>query len=130
MLTIYKNRIIKKEEAIKIVIKFAMQNNVYHKLLDEIIKFKPYNKGNDDPKFLINYLVGVVLTHSSGNLNGLFDVIATMNYSDYYWVGYEMFHKEDSRTEKAKRKNQRRFWYKLSNKWAETVGKLEILPTK
>lgn len=108
-LSIYKDKVVSKKLAVSIVIKFAKQECIFHELLEEIRRFKPYQKGNDDARYLVNYLVGVT-TSASGCLDWMFCLLRST-------CDTENYEKWKSETEK---------WDKINDKWKNVVGRLRI----
>lgn len=103
ILTQYKNKVVSKELAATIVIKFLMQEGLLYKFLEEIKKFKPYKKGNDNAKFLIKYAIGLQF---GGTLNDIFLL---------------PHHNDIDAHEMAK-------WYTVKDKWCGIVGEVVIKP--
>ena len=99
-LSVYRDKFIKKELAVSIAIKFAMQEHVFQNFLEEIKKFKPYQKGNDNPRVVMNYAVGYCITMYLGQLNNLFR-LPSIILGHYNW--------DD-----------------INNRWNGVVGNLQI----
>ncbi len=111
ILSQYKNKMISKELAISIVIKFLKQEGLLYKFLEEIKKFKPYKKGNDDPKFLISYAIGL-------QFNGTLDDIFLLPYHNYPLESEDFIENGCERTK----------WDGVKTKWCDAVGQLVIKP--
>lgn len=102
ILSQYKNKSVNKDLAVSLVIKFALQEGVLHDFIEEIKSYKPYKKGNDDARFVINYCVGLTLSYHS-DLGRIFLMVASFNG---LW-------------EK---------WQKINDKWVDSVGYIKVNP--
>lgn len=60
----FKNKFITRKEATALVTRFLLQEGILEKYLNEIRQIKPYQKGNDDKKYLISYAIGLSLVYS------------------------------------------------------------------
>lgn len=104
----YKNKVIPRDIAVSLVIKFLLKEGILIRFLDAIKVIKPYKKGNDDPKFVISYATTLCINY--GTLSDIF-LLPTHGYSylegdEYQW---------------AKGENVA-FWHKINGKWQKLIG--------
>ena len=113
----YKNKHIPKSLAVSLVIKFALQEGILYSFVEEIKKIKPYEKGNDDTKFVVNYAVGLAISLGGGSLSELF----LLPHQNYRFTSAEL---EDFPYIAENRDK----WGKINNKWFGLVDELVVKP--
>ena len=101
----YKNKVIPRDIAVSLVIKFLLKEGILIRFLDAIKVIKPYKKGNDDPKFVISYATTLCINY--GTLSDIF-LLPT----------HCCFYLENERI----RGIDVDFWYKINDKWQKLIG--------
>ena len=101
----YKNKIIPRDIAVSLVIKFLLKEGVLIRFLDAIKLIKPYKKGNDDPKFVISYATTLCINY--GTLSNIF-LLPT----------HCCFYLENE----GIRGIDVAFWHKINGKWQKLIG--------
>lgn len=108
ILSFYKDKAVSKELAVSLVIKFAKQEGILYEFLEEIKKIKPYKKGNDNVRYVVNYAVGIGESYGYRYLSNIFLLPCRT------WLG-------DDRNISCSRK-----WEILNRKWWNIIGDLKI----
>lgn len=110
IITEYRNKKVTRAMAIKLVTKFLLQECILPNFIDEIKEIKPYQKGNDDVRYLISYAVTLSL-----QINGFCDI--------FLLPIHEFFLSEDRKYFGGKGEMERRqFWEYVNTKWHILVG--------
>lgn len=106
----YRNKKVTRAMAIKLVTKFLLQERILDSFLEEIKEIKPYQKGNDDARYLISYAVTLSLQ-------------ATRFCNIFLLPIHKFFLSEDRKYFGGKGEVERRlFWEYMNTKWHILVG--------
>lgn len=106
ILSQYRGKILRKDIAISVVIKFALQQGILNRFLEEIRRIKPYRKGDNDARFLINYAIGLAMNRSYCNIGEIFLLPEVYSEGHHYNAD----------------------WVRINNAWIDLVGVIVIKP--
>ena len=108
ILSFYKDKAVSKKLAVSLVIKFAKQEGILYEFLEEIKKIKPYEKGNDNVRYVVNYAVGISESCGYRYLSNIFLLPCRAWLGDHRNISYPIK------------------WENLNKKWCDIIGDLKI----